>query len=80
MVCAPILPSVPFNCYKHIANKFGQLKLFRECSPKRKLFLRFSIAGNHAPRRFLRHREGLRSAGALPGKDWNLALAGEVYS
>jgi hypothetical protein len=49
MVCAPILPSVPFNCYKHIANKFGQLKLFRECSAKRKPFLRFSVAGNHAP-------------------------------
>jgi hypothetical protein len=28
MVCAPILPSVPFNCYKHIANKFGQLSCF----------------------------------------------------
>ena len=43
MVCAPILPSVPFNCYKHIANKFGQLKLFRECSAKRKPFLRFPL-------------------------------------
>jgi hypothetical protein len=76
-VC-PILPSAPFNCYKHIANKFGQLELFRECSPKGKLFLRFSVAGNHAWR-FLRHRDGFRPAGALPGKNRNFALAGEVY-
>ena len=55
MVCAPILssvpfmPSVPFNCYKHIAKKLGQLELFRECSPKRKLFSRSSVAGNYVP-------------------------------
>jgi hypothetical protein len=48
MVCAPILPSVSYNRYKHIANKSGQLELFRECSPKRKLFSRFSVTGNYA--------------------------------